>query len=227
VGGRRLHGDPRGEALKRGLAILVLGGALAAWLGRERVLATMGALVVAEDPLQATDAIVVSVASTRAGALGAARLYRQKVAPLVVVSRLRETAADRDIRALGVTLLASHDLARAVLERSGVPRGAIAALDHPVEGTGEEIEVLAAFARARKLRSLCYLTARTHTARARWLLRRELPGTTVVVRAVELPEFAPDAWWHDRGQTRELAIEMVRWMGELLPAFAPATAQAR
>ncbi len=213
--------------MKRGLALLVLGGALAGWLGRERLLTAMGTLVVAEDPLQATDAIVVSIASARAGSLAAARLYRQQLAPLVIVSRLRETAADRDVRALGVTLLASHDLARAVLERSGVPHRSIAALDEPVEGTEEEVGVLAGFARARKLRSLCYLTARSHTARARWLLRRELPGTTVVVRAVADPEFTPDAWWHDRGQTRELAIEMIRWMGEVLPPFAPATAQAR
>src|SRR5689334_4781314 len=124
----------------RPFVVLALSGTLlTSWLARDAILASVGGLIVAEDPLQPADALVVSLASTRAGSLEAARLYHQRLAPLVIVPRESETPADHDIRALGVALLAPHELARAILERRGVPRTAIVVLDEPVDGTAHEV----------------------------------------------------------------------------------------
>ena len=216
--------------MKRRLALLVLlDTLLVAWCFRGALLARAGMLLVAEDALAPADAIVVSIACPRAGVLDAARLYRQGLGRLVVLPRSGAGTAELEIRALGIPLLAPHELGRAILEHRGVPPKAIVVPDETVDGTTAEVAATARLARERKLRSVLYLTARSHTARARWLLRRRLPpATTAIVRGVACDSFSPDAWWHARAQVRELVTEYLRWASLLVPApeASPATSAA-
>jgi uncharacterized SAM-binding protein YcdF (DUF218 family) len=198
------------------LAALLLGLTVAAWLGRAPVLTGIGTALTADDPVAPAAVIVSSLAAVRADALEAAKLYRDGVAPRVVLCRWQAEPLDAEMRRLGVPWLTAHELAAAVLERSGVPAGAIDLLDAEVDGLNSEVAAVAAFARASRPASLLYVTARSHGRRARWLLRRLLPPDIALrVHAPTLDPFRPDSWWRSRESSRELAMEYLRWANTL------------
>jgi uncharacterized SAM-binding protein YcdF (DUF218 family) len=192
---------------------LVIGAALAA----EPALRLLGSLVVEESPLVPADAIVVSGASGIGDALEAGRLYREGRGTVVLVPGVLREPHLEELRRLGVVYTPEIDVIRSVLERSGVPAQAIRVIRDAVDGTESEVAVTAAFAKATRQRTLLVVTARSHSARMGWLLRRVLPAeTAVVMRSPEDDPFDPDGWWHSREQTRELMAECLRWINSAL-----------
>ena len=197
------------------LALVVAIGTL--WGARERLLELAGGILVTEDAGGRPDVVVVSIASVRAGALEAARLYQSGLALRVVVSRWRDEPLDRTVRALGVTHLVPHELALAILDRSGVPPEAVSVLEEAVDGTQSEVAAIARLVRRERPGHVWLVTARSHTARARWLLDRALPDDFhVAVRSAPEDAFRPGAWWHTRDETRELVMEYLRWADVLM-----------
>lgn len=194
------------------LAVVALGLVLVAWLARERVLATLGSALVVDDGSAPVAVMVVSLAAPRPGALEVAKLYREGVAPRIVLCRWRDDPLDAEIRRLGVRWLPPHELVAAILRGSGVPASAIEVLDEAIDGLNSEITAIAAFAHAERPASLLYVTSRSHTRRARWLLERLVPeGTVVRVRGPELDAFRAESWWRSRDASREVAMEYLRW----------------
>ena len=194
------------------LATIVLGVVLLGWQTHDRVLTAVGTSLTVDDPLTPVAVMVSSVAATRADTLEVAKLYRDGIAKRIVLARWQKEPLDDEVLRLGVPWLPPSDLAVAMLERSGVPSDAIEVLAGPVDGLNTEIAVIAEYARKTKPASLLYVTARTHTRRARWLLRRLLPAeTTLLVRSPAIDPFRPDAWWHSRTGSREVAMEYLRW----------------
>lgn len=192
------------------------------WLARDVVLARAGAWLVVEDPIARVDAIVVSYGGARAAALEAARLYRRGIAPTVVLASWREDPLDAEVAALGIPFAGPTALLQAVLEHGGIPPQAIETLPARVDGTRAEIAAIASFARARHPRTLLFITARSHTARARWLLRGALPdGVRVLVRSSASDQFSPRSWWRSREQSREVVLEYLRWLDSWLWPHVP------
>jgi len=197
---------------------VVLAAALGAlWIGRRPILSGAGALLIAEDPAAAAAVVVVSNASARGDALEAARLYSAGLTRRIVVATWVSDAVDDAIVALGVPYLRTTDLVLAILTRSGVPRDAIVVLPDTVDGLNAEVAAVARFVRTEPPPSLCFITGRTHTRRARWLLRGTMP-TSIDIKVSSPPTdtFSPDTWWTSREQTRELAIEYLRWINTLV-----------
>lgn len=206
--------DPAAARRSRRLRIatIVLGVALIAWQSRERVLTAVGTGLAVDDPLAPVEVIVTSIAAGRADALESARLYHQGIGPRIVLARWQAEPLDDEMRRLGVAWLPISELVVAMLEKSGVPAEAIQVLDGPIDGLNTEIIEVAEFAHREKPASLLFVTARSHSRRARWLLERLLPpGTTLLVRAPVGDPFRPDAWWHSRTGSREVAMEYLRW----------------
>jgi uncharacterized SAM-binding protein YcdF (DUF218 family) len=196
---------------------LVALAAVVLWLGRRPLLGAVGRALVAEDPLVPVDAIVVSNAAARADALEAARLYRDGVSTRVVVPTWAPDPLDAELRCLGVPVLDVTALARAILDRSGVPPSAIATLPGAAAGTEDEIAAVADHVRMAGLRSLLYVAPRSHGARARWLLRRRVPAHVhVAVRGAVVDHFDPDRWWSSRDASREVMAEYLRWLNSAL-----------
>jgi uncharacterized SAM-binding protein YcdF (DUF218 family) len=191
--------------------------AAALWLARRHALAWVGSVLVAEDPPTAADVVVLSEASVVPGALEAAKLYASGSVHTVLVPNWVGRRFERQVRALGIVYPTATELARAVLERRGVPAEAIVTFGADIDGTNSEVAMLGRYVAAHHPASVLYLTARSHTARARWLLRRALPpGTRVAVRSPEGDPFRPEGWWRDRGQTREVAAEYARWFNSVV-----------
>jgi uncharacterized SAM-binding protein YcdF (DUF218 family) len=187
--------------------------AVTVWLSRGPILTAVGRILIAEDALRRAEMIVVSNADPAADALEAARLYRQGLSAAIVLPRWISEPLDGELRRLHVPHLRTTELALAVLEQSGVPRRAVHLLSTPVDGTLAEIAEVAAFVRAAQPHSVLFITARSHTARARWLLRRDLPAQIqVIVRSPQSDLFAADTWWQTREYSREVAMEYLRWV---------------
>lgn len=194
------------------LAVALLAVALAGWVGRASVLGAVGGALTVDDPIAPVDVMVVSLAAIRADALEVARLHHEGVAPRIVLCRWRDEPLDDEMRRLQVPSLPPHELAAAILHRSGVPANAVEVLDSAVDGLNTEIAAVAGYARKARPASLLYVTARSHTRRAHWLLQRLLPPETELrVRSPTRDPFDPTAWWHSRDGSREVAMEYLRW----------------
>lgn len=213
----------RRRRIRLALATAALAAAVA-WIARAPLLAALGGAVVAEDEPMHADVAVASLADARVTAFEAARLWRDGWVRRVVVFTWWDSKLDRTLRELGVPVLTPGEASVAILERLGVPADAIEVRDDPVNGTGAEITALAALARERGLRGVVYVTARSHSARARWMLGRALdPGTALAVRTPREDAFDPGNWWRTRDDVREMLAEIGRWANVLLlrDAWAP------
>jgi uncharacterized SAM-binding protein YcdF (DUF218 family) len=191
--------------------------AAAGWYSRHAILIGAAHVLVAEEPPVPAEVMVVSIASPKAAALEAAYLYQQQISTRVVLLTWITEPIEDEVRQLGIAYPSPTDLARMILERSGVPSHAIEVLPDLVDGTETEIAAVAAFARQRMPASLLFITARSHTARARWLLRRGVsPTTRFYVTSSRFDRFAVESWWQNRDQSRTVMSEYLRWGNTLL-----------
>jgi uncharacterized SAM-binding protein YcdF (DUF218 family) len=201
----------------RALRVTIAAGAIvlavAAWNARTAPLRWLGTALVHEDALVAADVAVVSMASAREAALDVAKLYRRGLVGEVWIPRWRPDPVDRRLAALGVHVPRPHDVARAVLERAGVPAAAIVVLDEPVSGLEAEMASVGRALRARSRLRVLVVTSRSHTARARRLLQEVFaPAARVRVHAPHTDPFTPAGWWRDRSASREVALEFLKWV---------------
>jgi uncharacterized SAM-binding protein YcdF (DUF218 family) len=168
-----------------------------------------GKFLVVEDPLPArADAIVVLAGSIADRALEAAALYRAGIAPRVVVTRERRRQGEAVLRQHGVELPESDALLMFALEGLGVPRTAIAVLGRRAVSTETEARTIARWACRRGFGSLVVVTSKSHTRRARIILRQTLgPGIAVAVRASRWDTFSPRHWWSVRRHAKMVSSE--------------------
>lgn len=180
-------------------------------LGVLGLLAARGAgrfLVVNDDLPPRADAIVVLAGSIADRVLEAADLYRAGVAPRVLVTRERLPAGLAELHALGVSPPESDQITREALVRLGVPPGAIATLRRRTTSTATEARTIARHACAHGLRSLVVVTSRTHTRRARLILRRALGSeVALTIRGSRYDPFPASRWWRRRHAAKQLLGE--------------------
>jgi len=184
-------------------AIAALG--VAAFRGAGRVL-------VVRDPLPArADAIVVLAGSIPDRALEAAALWRDGVAPRVVVTRERPPQGEAALRRHGAELPETAAELRRVLVRLGVPADAVTVLRRRAISTETEARTIARWACSRGLRSLVVVTSKPHTRRARLILRRTLgPRVALAVRPSRWDTFSPRRWWSVRRHAKTVLAEWER-----------------
>jgi uncharacterized SAM-binding protein YcdF (DUF218 family) len=171
--------------------LTVLGAVLGA--GLTAVVLGAGRLLVDSDPVpERADAIVVLAGSISDRVLEAADLYREGVAPRVVVTRERLPRGDWALRARGVRLPESAEQTLAALHALGVPPNATVLLPRRTTSTDSESRTIARWACARA-RSVVVVTSRYHSRRARMILRRSLdPGVALAIRPSRHDPFQQD-----------------------------------
>lgn len=182
------------------------------WYKRHTVLVSIAQFLVVEDPLLPVDLVVVSHASPKAAALEAAHLYHAHLSPQIALTTWITYPIDDEMRRLGILCLHPTEVVRTILERSGVAPDAVVVVPGPVDGTETEMQAVVAFVLERRPQSLRLLTARSHTARSRWLLRRGLPpDIRISVGSSQFDPFSAASWWQKREQSREVMAEYLRW----------------
>ncbi len=171
------------------LAALALGAgaSLALPLGLEQV----ARFLVVADPLAPADALYVFPGGIPERADCAAQLFRQRVAPRVVVSGERVRP---ELEVIGMPLNDAELNAR-VLARHGTPHDAIIMLE---EGTStfEDAAALHRWATGTPgLRRILAVTSPTHTRRARRTLARAFRDSAIAIAVRPCPSDVSTDWW--------------------------------
>ena len=197
------------RAVQLSLVILVP-LALVVWLAGRPMLVAVGAFLIEEDPLAAGETVAVS-GSMQDAAREAALLYQQNNHWRIIVTDWIPNPMLEQIR-LGIHYVGTAAMGKVVLERGSVPSSAITILPGPVDSTESEMAAIAAFADQHHLPDLLVITARSRTARTKWLLQHKLDRTRVSVRSSRFDRFSVDGWWRDSDQRREVLAEYLRWL---------------
>jgi uncharacterized SAM-binding protein YcdF (DUF218 family) len=149
--------------------------------------------LVANDRIERADVIVVLSGNTLARSKGAARLYRQRYAPLLIVNGGQQSEY---FELLTGERAYDSELTARVLARLGVPRDAMVRFDS-MNGTRDEALAFRQYVATHPVRKAILVTSHLHSRRARWIFRRALTGTGVEVMAIDMPQ--PDVnvqdWW--------------------------------
>jgi uncharacterized SAM-binding protein YcdF (DUF218 family) len=173
-------------------------------------------LVVA-DSLENAQAIVVLGGGLPFRAMEAADLYRQGWAPQVWITCTKPTAQETALLQLGVLPIKEETYNRQVLERLGVPSGAILLLDRGVRNTFEEVELIAGELKKMGGGRVILVTSKPHTRRARTIWRKVVGDSPrAIVRYATSEPYESIRWW---GNTRD-ALAVSREMLGLMNAWA-------
>lgn len=195
---------------------VIVGIALAVPGVREALLRGAGRALVAEDPLERVDAIVVAVGADGAGVLEAADLVHQGISTRVAVFADPPSTTDREFLRRGVPYHDEAVLSVGQLRALGV--NSVEVIPRNVAGTNDEGAALPSWCSARNYRSVLLVTTADHSRRARRILRRDMQrsGVTVLVHASRYSEFDYNAWWRTRAGVRIELVESEKLLLDVL-----------
>ncbi len=197
------------------IALLLL--ALVAALGRWGA-SGLGRWLVVADALEPARAIVVLSGHLPFRALEAASLYRQGWAPEVWVTRAARPAEEAALARLGVEVVWPDGYNKEVLERVGVPPGAIRMLSGGVLNTVEEVRLIARELERAGGDRVILVTSKPHSRRVRATWRAIVGDSPyAIVRYAASDPFDPGHWWRNTSDalavSREVFGVMNVWAG--------------
>ena len=188
--------------------LVVLGLATVVFFG-------VGRWLVAEDPLENAQAMVVLSGRMPIRAMEAAHLYRAGYAPQIWLTQPEEPAAS--LEAFGISYPGEDFYNAHVLIHEGVPPAAIRVLGPPINNTADEVRAIAAQLRRENGSTVIIVTTKAHTRRVRRLWRQLASGQgRAIVRAAAGDPFDPAHWWRSTGD----ALDVVREVLGVLNAWA-------
>ena len=206
------------ERQRRRVQVIVTIAILAtlALLGRHQILRAAGWALVADDPVQPSDWIVIAVDADGAGVLEAADLVHQGLAHQVAVFDDSPDVVRREFARRGIFNEAKAARETRQLNALGVEH--VQQIPYDVVGTEAEGTVLPEWCEAHRARSVIVVSSADHTRRLRRVLHRAMKGrgTTVTVRRARYSEFDPDAWWRERSGARTEIVEFQKLLLDLI-----------
>jgi uncharacterized SAM-binding protein YcdF (DUF218 family) len=193
------------------IVVAVLAALLAAvYLCRAPLLTGLAqALIVDSQPLEPADLIFVLNGDYNTRPFRAAELYRQGLAPLILIARSEETPTTE----LGL-VPNETDIAVRVMEQEGVPPERILVL--PVAGgvtsTFDEAVALRHYLEVGGQGRVLLVTSAFHSRRALWIFRRELAGLPVRLEMAAVPylHFDQTNWWRNENGLITLNNEYIK-----------------
>lgn len=168
-----------------------------------------GRFLVREDPMQASDAIFVLAGARAERWLEGLDLYREGLAPRLVLSPGLEETAESLVRQRGIRYPPEADLARDAILQMGVPPSAVSVLDGWVDNTAQEAAKLHALASTDGWHRVIVVTSKYHTRRAAFAFHREFAGSgiQILMRASRYDSSDPAHWWRKRADIRYVLFE--------------------
>ena len=198
------------------LPLAALAAVLALPDARLALLRAAGWALVASDPEQSADAIVVSTDADGAGVLEASDLVRKGLAARVAVFADPPGPVDREFTRRGVPYFDAA--AASIRELKDLGIDSVERIPRPVSGTDDEGQALPAWCDQNGLRTVIFVSLRDHSRRARRIMHRAMAGhhTHVVVVFSRYSPFDPDSWWLARGSIRTQIVESEKLLLDLL-----------
>jgi uncharacterized SAM-binding protein YcdF (DUF218 family) len=193
--------SPKHPWLRRIAGFLTLGCVLllVGYVFRAPLLTGLAEAWVVNDPVAKADAIVVLGGGPETRPFGAARLYHDDVAPMVIYTDVRPGPAEE----LGITPREA-ELTRRILLSNGVPETAMTLIGTNVASTYDESRVVRAWVEKTGAKTIIIPTDPFHTRRVRWIFTKELRGTKTAIHVVPVNpvRYRADDWWrHEEGVT--------------------------
>ena len=189
------------------IVIAVLAGSAACFVNAGRWLVSPEA----RTPAGEADVIFVLAGTDGDRFLEGYELWREKRAPLILLSPGFRDAGTRELVRRGLRMPTRADVARDVLvEQLGVPARAVEIISREVDSTAAEAVALRAMAVERGWRRVIIVTSLPHTRRTGFAMARALEGTgiEIQVRGSRFDDFQPSRWWSDRGSIRWILMEL-------------------
>jgi uncharacterized SAM-binding protein YcdF (DUF218 family) len=195
---------------RRLLIRVLLTAALVALVAAAAFVPFAGGYLIAEDPLEKSDAILVLAGARVERWLEAVDLYKEGWAPRIVLSRGRHDAAEQILAARGIHYPDDGDLARDAMTKLEVPPDRIVLFPTPVDNTAQEAMTLQSMAAKNGWKTLIVVTSKFHTRRTGFAFRRQFAGTSsrVVIRASRYDESRAERWWQSRRDLRLVTYEL-------------------
>lgn len=194
---------------------ILFGLAGLALLGAAVFLFCLGRWLVAEDPLEKAQAIVVLSGRMPLRAMEAAKLYRKGFAPKVWLTHPTEPGAA--LEAMGIPFVGEDFYNSRILMHEGVPADAIRVLQPSILNTADELSAVSAALGEERSSKVIIVTSKVHTRRVQILWHRiAAGGEQALVRAASDDPFEPGRWWRTTGD----ALDVVREFLGILNAWA-------
>jgi uncharacterized SAM-binding protein YcdF (DUF218 family) len=159
-------------------------------------------LSASDTPARAAAIVVLGDDPTRV--LAGADLYREGIAPRVLLTVPLRSARLQRLEREGVAVPWFEEAGAQVLRRNGVPDAAIGTVGQSLKST--YAEGLALAERFAPGETLVVVTSPYHVRRARMILRDTLPGRNVLVVG-NRHEALPARWWTEQEATRNVLLE--------------------
>jgi uncharacterized SAM-binding protein YcdF (DUF218 family) len=201
--------------MKRGLKILILLVIILAAIGlpvyvyRFQLLSELARLLIVNDSLQPADIIFVLNGDVNSRPFLAAQLFKQALAPRIVISQVEDSPA------VSIGLYPNEtDVAVQVMQKLDVPAEAITVI--PVKGgvtsTRDEAVMLRRYIAEHQLKRVIVVTSALHTRRARWIVAKELAGSGAALQMAAAPEWQFDEtnWWQEERGLISLTNEYIK-----------------
>ena len=171
-----------------------------------------GHFLIIDEPLQPADAILVMAGPRTVRWLEAIELYREGVAPNIVISPGIVEQAEIELRRRGIEFPAEADLVKNAMVQLGIPAAALMTLPtlSRLDNTADEATVMKRLALQRGWTSIIIVTSKYHTRRTRFAFRREFSDTSIriQVRGSRYDGAKPDGWWRSRSDLRYVISEL-------------------
>jgi uncharacterized SAM-binding protein YcdF (DUF218 family) len=167
-----------------------------AYAFRTSILTSVADYLVVNDKLEPADIIFLLNSEVNTRPFYASDLYRQGLAPVIVIARSEDTPT------VDLGLVPNDtDIDVGVMEKLGVPADKIIVLPVPggVTSTFDEVVAFKQYIEANDVHSIILITSAFHTRRARWIFDRELSGlpVTLEMAAAPYPTFDQANWWQN------------------------------
>jgi uncharacterized SAM-binding protein YcdF (DUF218 family) len=165
---------------------------IALYFMRAILLSGLAAFLVTEDPLQKADLIYLDNGSVDTAPFLATTLWRQGLAPVVVLAPTKMTETER----MGLQPNVA-EVARGVLEETGIPPEFIVTLPDPVSGLRDQILALTHYLDENDIESVIFVSSMFRTRRVRWMTRSEIDREQIRIQlaAASSPDFGTGDWW--------------------------------
>ena len=194
------------------LATVLLGAVVYGF--RRPLLTAVASAIVVNDSLAPADFIFVLGGDTHLRLAHAAKLFRQGIAPRVVIMAAPLYSASVP----GTNSDPAYPFVQIIREH-GAPDSAITVLRiRGVDSTRDEGRVLRKYLQVNPALRAIVVTSAYHTRRARWTIRRELRGipTEIRVSASPDPGFNASTWWQTEAGFVAYITEAIKFVHTLL-----------
>jgi uncharacterized SAM-binding protein YcdF (DUF218 family) len=177
-----------------GVVLLLLG--LFSYAFRAQLLTGLARVLIVNDPLQPADIIFILNGDVNTRPFFAAELFKQELAPQIVLAREEDgPAAEIGLYPNGT------DVTVEVMTKLGVPDDRITVI--PIQGgatsTRDEAVILRRYVDEHQIRRVLVVTSAFHTRRTRWIIEKELSGSSTNFSMAAAPQWQFDEtnWWQE------------------------------